>query len=634
MLGETLRQNARWHMTGQVLESDRHLTPMLDTPKSAVRGWRAGDMVIDLELRRVQLGGERIVLQETPLRLLCLLLERAGRPVSRRDMHHSLWPRYDWESFERNLNTAVRKLRRAIGDDAREPRLIETLRASGYRWIGPAPRELTVAPSLEIPARLAGDREKAAAPDVINRWKQPVVIGSLLGGALAALLLVVLWPARSAQPWLVVDAADAVGGTLAGSADARSITALLHAAIEGDAPNKGDAVHVTLSLRGDAVTAANVTGAAGTEKITIADAPFGRERLLAALAERLPAPALKPSNALLPEVAQRAYAEAGALLAGAAGAEPVERAIGLLESVLSAAPSHSGALRAYARAQRMLAVLARDPAGARSRRLAARAALRRAVVADPRSAAVAADVAHHLFWAEWNGAQAADWYALARREAPQDADILHDYAWFALADERVADAMAAMNAALALAPLSVPLHSDLGWFQFRTGHYDDALRQCRIALELSAKDTSAQICEERVLAELGRFGDAWQALRRHAPEWLDAASAHDFAALDAEPAYRAAMHLAAQKTRERIGAGFDSAALEAIAGDRAAADADLAVASALGDPGLHLAPVTPELVHLLGESEARRLARDDPAGGSRPPRRTDGWSRGGGIAYD
>ncbi|HEY2396609.1 MAG TPA: winged helix-turn-helix domain-containing protein [Rudaea sp.] len=598
-------------MSGQVLESDRHLNSMLDTPKSAVRGWRAGDLVIDLELRRVRLGGERVVLQETPFRLLCLLLEREGRPVSRRDMHHALWPRYDWDSFERNLNTAVRKLRRAIGDDAREPRLVETLRASGYRWIGPAPRELMVAPSIEIPARLAGDRQKVPATILDNRRKRRTVIGGVCVVALAVVLLALLWPARSAQPWLVVDSADAVGGTIAGSAEARSIAGLLHGAIEGDAANKGVAVHVALSIRNGAVTAANVTDLGGAEKIAIADAPFGRERLLAALAERLPAPALKPANALLPEAAQRAYSEAGTLLGGAGGVESVERAIGLLESTLSAAPSHSGALRAYAGAQRTLAVLARDPVAARDRRLAARAALRRAVVADPRSAAVAADVAHHLFWAEWNAAQAADWYALARREAPQDADILRDYAWFALADDRIGEAMAAMNAALAIAPLSVPLHSDLGWFQFRTGHYDDALRQCRIALEMSAHDNSAQVCEERALAELGRFGDAWQALRRHTPEWLDAASAREFATLGPEAAYRAAMHLAAQKTRERIGAGFDSAEFEAIAGDRAAAEADLAAASALGDPSLHMAPVTPELVHLLGESEARRLARDD-----------------------
>jgi Tfp pilus assembly protein PilF len=232
-------------------------------------------------------------------------------------------------------------------------------------------------------------------------------------------------------------------------------------------------------------------------------------------------------------------------------------------------------------------------------------------VADPRSAAVAADVAHHLFWGEWDAAQAAQWYALARQGAPQDAEILRDYAWFALADDRIGDAMAAMNAALAIAPMNVPLHSDLGWFYFRTGRYEDALRQCRIALEMSARDASAQTCEERALSEMGQSAQAWQALRRHAPEWLDAESVRAFDALDPAQAYRAAMHLAAQKARGRIGAGFDTAALEAIAGERGAVDADLAAATALGDPGLHLARVTPELVHLLGDSEVRRLAGDD-----------------------
>ncbi len=602
-------------MNEQVLESDQHLNSAADMPKSAVRGWCAGDLVIDLDLRRVQFAGERVVLQETPFRLLCLLLEREGRPVSRRDMHHALWPRYDWDSFERNLNTAVRKLRRAIGDDAREPRLIETLRASGYRWIGPLPRALTMAPSIEIPARLAGERLKTPAPVHVGRWKNQRVIGGLLGGAIAVALLVLLWPAASARPWLVIDTADAVGGTLTDSADARALAGLLRDAVEGDAArSSAESVHVALSIRGGEVVSANVGGHGAAEDIAIASAAFGRERLLAAVAERLPAAALKPVNASLPEAAQRAFADAGSLLLGATNAETTERATILLESTLSAAPNHSGALRAYARAERTLALLGRDPAAAYDRRLAARAALRRAVVADPRSAAVAADVAHHLFWGEWNVAQAAEWYALARREAPQDADILRDYAWFALADDRVGEAMTAMNAALAISPLSVPLHADLGWFGFRTGRYDDALRQCRIALEMSAKDTSAQICEERALAELGRFGDAWLALRRHAPEWLDVASARNFAALEPEPAYRAAMHLAAQKTRERIGAGFDSAALEAIAGDRTAAEADLAAAVEIGDPGLHMAAVTPELVHLLGDSEARRLARDDSRG--------------------
>jgi DNA-binding winged helix-turn-helix (wHTH) protein/Tfp pilus assembly protein PilF len=602
-------------MTEQVLDSDLHLNSPADTPKSAARGWRVGDLTVDLELRRVQLGGARVVLQETPFRLLCLLLERGGRPVSRHEMHHALWPRYDWESFERNLNTAVRKLRRAIGDDAREPRLIETLRASGYRWIGPAPRELLVAPSVEIPARLAGERQVSAAREAGEgkahsaRWQIPA---GILAAALTIALGFVLRPAATVPSWITIETTDDVGGSIADSDDARSLAAMLRNSVDGDAAHSnGEPVRVALAIRGGEVVSADVSGRGAVEQVGIKDTSFGRERLLATVVARLPADASMPPNASLLAPAERAFADAGTQLAGAANVETIERALKLLESTLSAAPGHSGALRAYARAQRMLALLERDPASASDRRLLARDALRRAVVADPRSAAVAADVAHHLFWGEWNAAQAAQWYALARREAPQDAEILRDFAWFALADDRIGDAMAAMNAALAIAPMSVPLHSDLGWFYFRTGRYDDALRQCRIALEISVRDASAQTCEERALSEMGQSAQAWQALRRHAPEWLDAESARALDALDPAQSYRAAMHLAAQKTRGRIGAGFDSASLEAIAGERTAVDADLAAATALGDPGLHLARVTPELVHLLGDSEVRRLAGDD-----------------------
>ena len=166
----------------------------------------------------------------------------------------------------------------------------------------------------------------------------------------------------------------------------------------------------------------------------------------------------------------------------------------------------------------------------------------------------------------------------------------------------------AMNAALAVAPLSVDLHSDLGWFYFRTGRYDDALRQCRVALQMSARDESAQTCEQRSLAELGHPEQAWEALRRHAPDWLDARSIQEFSEAGTGRAYRMAMHLAAARTRERFGAGFESASLEAIAGDRSAVDADLAAAVALGDPGLHMARVTPELARMLGAPAVRHLA--------------------------
>ncbi len=602
-------------MTEQALDSDLHLNYAADLPGSAqtpLRGWRAGDLVVDLELRRLYRDGRRITLQETPLRLLCLLLERGGRPVSRRELHESLWPRYEWDSFERNVNTAVRKLRQAIGDDAREPRLIETMRASGYRWIGQAPDALSAVPIFEadVNTATAGQAAPAIARSSRPVWRRALGLGAIAAGLIGLGVFVAAYSPSQPGPLLVVDIDNPAGFAAPGTAKVRNLQELLAGLLAKDAvaSDGGEAVHVALTLRNDEPVIAEVSGRGGKEHIALGDTAFGRERLLVEVASRMPAAAVSRAGATLPAPAQRAFAEAGTLILGVTDTPSAERVLGLLESVLSAVPDHAGALRMYARAQRLHAVFGRNAADARERRLLARDALRRAVHADPRSAGTAVDVADQLFWGEWNSREAADWFALARREAPQDAEVLRSYAWFALADDRIDAALEAMNAALAVAPLSVDLHSDLGWFYFRTGRYDDALRQCRVALQMSARDESAQICEERTLSELGHPEQAWEALQRHAPQWLDARSIQEFSRAGADRAYRMAMHLAAARTRERFGAGFESASLEAIAGDRSAVDTDLAAAVALGDPGLHMARVTPELARMLGAPAVRHLA--------------------------
>lgn len=142
----------------------------------------------------------------------------------------------------------------------------------------------------------------------------------------------------------------------------------------------------------------------------------------------------------------------------------------------------------------------------------------------------------------------------------------------------------------------------------RTGRYDDALCQCRIALQTNPADESAESCEERSLAESGQPDEAWRTLRRHAPAWLATPELERLAALVPKDAYLGAMRLAAIDMRMRLGAGHASACLDALAGDRSALSADLETAVAMADPGLRFAPVTPELVRLIGLAQARRLA--------------------------
>lgn len=86
------------------------------------------------ELRR---AGERVHLQDKPLRLLQILAARAGEVVSRAELQQALWPGQNFGDFDDGLNTVVRKLREALADDAEQPRYIVTVPRRGYRWVAP-----------------------------------------------------------------------------------------------------------------------------------------------------------------------------------------------------------------------------------------------------------------------------------------------------------------------------------------------------------------------------------------------------------------------------------------------------------------------------------------------------------------
>lgn len=96
------------------------------------------DWTLDPRSGELDRGGDRLRLQEQPLQILCALLERPGDVVTREELVARLWPT-GVVDFDTGLNTAVRRLRIALRDDAEAPRYIETLPRRGYRFIGRLP---------------------------------------------------------------------------------------------------------------------------------------------------------------------------------------------------------------------------------------------------------------------------------------------------------------------------------------------------------------------------------------------------------------------------------------------------------------------------------------------------------------
>jgi len=92
---------------------------------------------VDVRAGELRKQGVRIKLQEQPFHVLTVLLQRPGEVVTREELRSQNWPADTFVDFDNSLNTAINKLREALGDSADSPRFIETLPRRGYRFIAP-----------------------------------------------------------------------------------------------------------------------------------------------------------------------------------------------------------------------------------------------------------------------------------------------------------------------------------------------------------------------------------------------------------------------------------------------------------------------------------------------------------------
>ncbi len=92
---------------------------------------------LDLRAGELRKRGVRIKIQEQPFHVLMVLLQRPGEVVTREELRNQNWPPDTFVDFDNSLNTAINKLRDALGDSADNPRFIETLPRRGYRFIAP-----------------------------------------------------------------------------------------------------------------------------------------------------------------------------------------------------------------------------------------------------------------------------------------------------------------------------------------------------------------------------------------------------------------------------------------------------------------------------------------------------------------
>lgn len=122
---------------------------------------RFASFTVDGRAREIFKKGKKLEVQPQPMQVLVSLLENAGEVVTREELRQKIWPADTFVDFEHSLNTAIKKLRQALGDNAARPKYIETLPRRGYRFRGKveAGGEKTgasVGVSVARPGQLAG----------------------------------------------------------------------------------------------------------------------------------------------------------------------------------------------------------------------------------------------------------------------------------------------------------------------------------------------------------------------------------------------------------------------------------------------------------------------------------------------
>jgi DNA-binding winged helix-turn-helix (wHTH) protein len=131
-------------MCGETAIASRARTDWFDSVRSSAvpdKRVRFDDFQLDYARFQLYRGGSPVRLEGLPLQLLMFMVEKRGQLVTREEISAALWSKDVFVDVEQGINTAIRKIRRALADDADEPQYLQTVVGRGYRFVAPTAEE-------------------------------------------------------------------------------------------------------------------------------------------------------------------------------------------------------------------------------------------------------------------------------------------------------------------------------------------------------------------------------------------------------------------------------------------------------------------------------------------------------------
>jgi TolB-like protein/Tfp pilus assembly protein PilF len=432
---------------------------------------RFGDFELSVNAWELRRSGEIVKIERIPMELLLLLTRNPGRLVLRAEVVEHIWGK-DRFLDDSAVSTAVRKLRVALADSADQPRLIETVTGKGYRFIARLEEEVVTAPpALNRTVLIALPLEDLS---------QPAQDGSLSEGVTEDLITCLgsLSPRHLAV----------IGRTSATECRRRGLTVQeigrelgSDFVIEGSVRRVGQTVRVSVRLLRTSDQAQIWAKSYKREPDDLADWQYDVALEIAreVLGVVPPAPPDRPRQV------QRAAFECylkGRHAWNKKTPQGYLDAIPLFQQAIDFDPGYALPYAGLANTWILMGIHGLRPAVEVYPR--AKAAAARALEIDPTLASAHAALGDVSKGYDWNWEQSEQSYREALRLNPNDAVAHQWYANLLSILERHEEAIAQVEQARHLDPLSAPIAGFVGFTYYRARMYDDALREARKALDV------------------------------------------------------------------------------------------------------------------------------------------------------
>jgi len=160
--------------------------------------FRFGVFELDPRAGELRKHGLRVRLQGQPFQVLAILLGRPGEVITREELQKNLWPADTFVDFDHGLNKAISKIRDALGDSAESPRFVETIARRGYRFLAEVKAAGAVparSPEHASPPPAAEAREGQSPEGTLPTLKRPL---SSLAWKISGFVLVLLMASLAA----------------------------------------------------------------------------------------------------------------------------------------------------------------------------------------------------------------------------------------------------------------------------------------------------------------------------------------------------------------------------------------------------------------------------------------------------